>query len=407
MDIKDYIIKYTAGNLYWKDQNSIYLGCNDNMAKIFKLNSCEDVIGKSDYDFNLEAQLVKKIIKNDQLVLSSGKEEIFEEIGANPEGKLAVYLTKKIPLKNSNNEIVGVVGTSIDITERKLAEKREKRALVQAAEAKAKADGEVELRNAIAVLAGSIAHDLRTPIASLEMNAKHIIRFWPVLIEAYRKAKAAQLSIEGDDWVLECNLPLIAQVGKTFEEITQEMQEFIRVTLKTLSRAARSELMQQDLTPCSIWHCIHSTLQRYPFTEEDHKLIRWEQHSNFEFMGNSVLIIRILFNLLNNALQQIKKNQHGEILISTEEGGEVNILRFKDTAGGAPPEVIDHLFDGYHTTKEKGTGVGLAFCKLTMKSFGGDIVCRSVSGDYMEFLLTFPQLPEKTQDKSHGIKHNS
>jgi signal transduction histidine kinase len=313
MDVKDYIIKYTAGNLYWKDKNGVYLGCNENVAKVFKLNSPEKVVGKNDYDFYLEAESVKKIIENDKLVLSSGKEQVLEEIGTNPEGKLAVYLTKKIPLKNSNNEIIGIVGTSIDVTDRKLAEQSEKLALVQAAEAKAKAEGEAELRKAVAVLAGSIAHDLRTPIASLEMRANYVIRYWPILIDAYRKAKAAELPIEGDDGAVERNLSLVTELGKSFEEITQQMQEFITVTLKTLSQAVRAGLVQQDLIPCSIWQCVHSTLQRYPFVEKkERELIRWERCSDFEFMGNEVLVIRILFNLLNNALQHIKKNQRGE-----------------------------------------------------------------------------------------------
>ena len=102
--------------------------------------------------------------------------------------------------------------------------------------------------------------------------------------------------------------------------------------------------------------------------------------------------MRILFNLLSNALYQINKNGKGKIFISSEEQAEFNIIRFKDTAGGTSPDIVEQIFDGYKTTKEKGTGVGLAFCKLTMKSFGGDITCHSVEGDYIEFALTFPKI---------------
>jgi signal transduction histidine kinase len=74
----------------------------------------------------------------------------------------------------------------------------------------------------------------------------------------------------------------------------------------------------------------------------------------------------------------------------------MNSLRFKDTAGGAAPEIVEHLFDGYVTTKGDGTGIGWAFCKLIMQSFGGDIICHSLEGESIEFVPTFPRLPEKT-----------
>ena len=69
-----------------------------------------------------------------------------------------------------------------------------------------------------------------------------------------------------------------------------------------------------------------------------------------------------------------------------------NLLIIKDTGGGAPPEVVSNFFKGYFTTKKNGTGIGLAFCKKTMKTFGGDLICNSVYGDTMEFILSFPKI---------------
>ena len=71
---------------------------------------------------------------------------------------------------------------------------------------------------------------------------------------------------------------------------------------------------------------------------------------------------------------------------------DFNLITVKDTAGGASPEVIDKLFSGYFTTKKNGTGIGLSFCKKTMKNFGGDITCHNVYGKYIEFVLSFPKI---------------
>jgi signal transduction histidine kinase len=109
-------------------------------------------------------------------------------------------------------------------------------------------------------------------------------------------------------------------------------------------------------------------------------------------MGNEILFIRMISNLLNNALHQIKQNRRGEVFISQEDGEKVNILQVKDTAGGISSKLLEHIFTGYHTTKEEGTGIGLAFCKHTIKSFGGDIRCNSVEGYFTEFVLSFPKI---------------
>lgn len=358
----------------------ILLGCNDKVLKDLELNSLEEYIGKHSDENSLP-----EAWQNSLKVIETGKPYICEEEHIDSVGNKIVYLSIKHPIKNNEDKVIGLIGISVDITQRK----NQERAVI---EAKIKAESEAELRQAVMILTGSIVHDLKTPIAGLAMKASALQTYWPVLIDAYRKAKAAQLPIEGDDWELAGKLELMAGTGKSFEETTRQMQAFIDATLKTLSKAMRGTLPREDLTSCSIWRCILNTLNYYPFADGEYAWVKWKQDYHFNFMGNELLLIRVLLNLLNNALYQIKQCQRGQITISTEDGGDVNLLKFKDTASGAAPEIVAHLFDGYHTTKACGSGVGLAFCKLTMKSFGGDIVCHSVQGEYMEFTLSFPKL---------------
>ena len=304
-------------------------------------------------------------------------------------GETRYYMSNKVPLYNQKNEIIGVLGISIDITDKKLAEAREKEALLESSQAKAKAEAEEQLRQAVMILTGSIVHDLRTPISILEMEADFLENYLPVLINGYEQAKVAQLTIEKDRNISARIKDHLALIGKEVQETAREMHGFIDITLNTLSKIVSGGLAQEDLTVCSMWHCIHNTLERYPFVGKQREMIEWDQ-SDFKFMGNQLLMIRIFFNLIKNSLEQINKNKNGKIFISTEFKNDVNLIHFKDTAGGVPPEVVTHLFSGYHTTKEKGTGVGLAFCKITMKNFGGDIHCHSVYGEHIEFVLSFP-----------------
>ncbi len=114
---------------------------------------------------------------------------------------------------------------------------------------------------------------------------------------------------------------------------------------------------------------------------------------DFELLGNSILIMKILFNLIKNASEQIHLNKKGEIFITTEETKYANLIKIKDTAGGVLPDVLPNLFKPYFTTKSKGTGIGLAYCKATMQKLGGDLAFNNICGESIEFILSFPKMP--------------
>ncbi|MSP53367.1 MAG: HAMP domain-containing histidine kinase [Gammaproteobacteria bacterium] len=89
---------------------------------------------------------------------------------------------------------------------------------------------------------------------------------------------------------------------------------------------------------------------------------------------------------------EIKKHGKGKIFITSELNDDMSLLRFKDTAGSVTNEIIFRLFEGFKTAKQEGTGIGLAFCKFTMQSFGGDISANCVDADCIEFVLSFPKV---------------
>ncbi len=175
-------------------------------------------------------------------------------------------------------------------------------------------------------------------------------------------------------------------------KIIHEMNSFINITLTSMQRLVSGALSYDDFTICHIESCINDALVTYPFKENERALVQLAINDNFYFLGHPVLFYRVIFNLVRNSLEQIEKCKKGKIFISRSHTEKFNFMHFKDTASGASPEIIEYLFDGYKTTKKNGTGVGLAFCKLTMQSFGGDITCHSVEGDYIEFVLFFPVL---------------
>ena len=108
--------------VFWKDNNLVYRGCNAAFAKDAKLTNPEEIIGKTDDDMPWQAQ--KEAYRADDLsVIHSGEERLqFEESQSTPAGEQIELLTSKVPLRNDAGTIVGVLGTYLDITERKRAE---------------------------------------------------------------------------------------------------------------------------------------------------------------------------------------------------------------------------------------------------------------------------------------------
>ena len=108
--------------VFWKDKNLVYLGCNTTFARDAGFRGPEDVVGKDDYQMGWRdrADLYRS---DDRQVIDSGRPELLiEEPLTTPAGETLTILTSKIPLRSPNGEIAGVLGTYLDITERKRAE---------------------------------------------------------------------------------------------------------------------------------------------------------------------------------------------------------------------------------------------------------------------------------------------
>jgi uncharacterized protein with PQ loop repeat len=109
------ILMQLPGHIYWKDKNSILLGCNVNNFQDFGLKSLADFVGKTDYDL-FRKEEADRLRLTDEEVMRTGQMKIVEEEVTLANGEKVVYLSYKQPLKNRKNEIVGTIGTTLDIT---------------------------------------------------------------------------------------------------------------------------------------------------------------------------------------------------------------------------------------------------------------------------------------------------
>ncbi|WP_292417709.1 PAS domain S-box protein [Methanoregula sp.] len=105
--------------VFWKDKNSVFLGCNKSLAEDAGLSDPSEIIGKTDYDnsFRETAELYRA---DDRRVMATGEGRInYEEPQARPDGSRAWLRTSKVPLRDKEGNVIGVLGTYEDITEYK------------------------------------------------------------------------------------------------------------------------------------------------------------------------------------------------------------------------------------------------------------------------------------------------
>lgn len=365
------IIALMPSNVYWMNREGIYLGCNDNEAKAIGLPTRHDIVGKRNIDIPgfLIPEALDPVNKE---VMEHGKTIVLEEPALLPDASTAIFLSSKVPLYNDSGEVNGMVGISIDITEKKRAD-------AELAETKHRLEG-------MTLVSATIAHELRTPLLAVTMAAESIKNYLPDLIEAYKEASEAKLPV---NYIRPSHLKLLSSA---YDDILAETKYSNTIINMLLTNVDQQSIKSSELKKCSIVYCVDEAIRRYPFQSDESSLVHWDAKNDFTFMGQEILTIHLLFNLLKNAIYYIRVAHKGDIHIWLENTSQNTRLHFRDTGKGIAADDLPKIFDLFFTKTYHGSGVGLAFCKMVMQSYGGNIECESLEGEFTEFILNFPKL---------------
>ena len=115
------VMEAVPGVIYAKDRDGRMLAANRGTANLVGLPLI-DIIGRTDREFLKDAAQADTIERNDARVMSNDRTEVIEETIDLPDGTAATWLSTKAPFRDAEGRVVGLVGSSIDITERKRSE---------------------------------------------------------------------------------------------------------------------------------------------------------------------------------------------------------------------------------------------------------------------------------------------
>jgi PAS domain S-box-containing protein len=207
-------------SIFWKDRNSVFLGCNHNFARSVGMTSPEDIVGKTDYDLHCQQEQADFFRECDRIMETDTPEYHIVQPLLQADGKQVWLETNKIPLHDLEKNVVGILGTFEDITERKRAEEEIRKALEKEKELG-------ELKSRFVTMA---SHEFRTPLSTILSSAEIIRKYSHKLSEEKKLQHLEQIQFAVKNMTQLLNDVLLigkAEAGKLeFQPISINLVQF-------------------------------------------------------------------------------------------------------------------------------------------------------------------------------------
>jgi PAS domain S-box-containing protein len=277
-----------------------------------------------------------------------------------PDGSVRNIHSIGQPTPNRSGEIVELVGSVIDITERKGAEEALRQAQAELAR--------VNRVNTMGELTASLAHEVNQPIAAAVTSANACARWLAGDTPNLEKAQAAAARIVKDGTQA---AEIISRIRRLFKKSTVE-RELVNVNevIREMIALLRGEATRYNV---SVWTDLAPDVP--------------------DVMGDRVQLQQVMMNLIMNSIDALNDVDGArEIIIKSQRAENAQILvSVSDTGAGLPPQHADKIFSAFFTTKAEGTGMGLRISRSIIESHDGQLWAadNSPRGAIFNFTLPF------------------
>jgi len=361
-DEKEALLASIPAIVFIKDIKSQYLFGNQNLLDMLNIEH-EALIGKTDYDI-FPKQLAESFAKTDRMVIESDKPVVSEdELVQGVDGKISCTYTTKVPLHDSDGNVIGTVGTAFDISALKEVE-------AELLEAKQHAE---EANQEKTRFLANMSHEIRTP-----MNG---------IIGMTNLISKMQLNRKQEEY-----LSILNEASEALLEIINDVLDISKI------EAGKIEIENSTFDFSKV---VSSVFQMFTFRAIEKNIettYHFDENVPEYLSGDSARLKQVLRNLLSNALKFTDK---GKIILKiglvVKESERVIVeMTVEDTGIGISNENIERVFGSFTqsdistTRKYGGTGLGLNITKNLVDLMGGSIDVESVVDEGSKFRVVIP-----------------
>lgn len=220
-------------------------------------------------------------------------------------------------------------------------------------------------------MARQVAHEIKNPLTPMKLRVQHLQRSWTPDDPDFKQ----KLKKFSESMIEQINaLSNIASEFSDFAKMPQAKNEVIDLR-EVVSQCLDLFAEQNEVDVSS--NNGEANQPMLAFTDNDH-------------------MIRILNNLITNAIQAIPADRRGKVRVTVAPGENVHRIHVKDNGEGIPDEMQHKIFEPNFTTKSTGTGLGLAMVRGMVEQARGKITFETTPGAGTTFTLELPNAAIQT-----------
>jgi signal transduction histidine kinase len=224
---------------------------------------------------------------------------------------------------------------------------------------------ETERLRGFTEMARRVAHELKNPLTPLML--------------ALRQAR--QLAAHGEADALQESLGVISQEAERLDEMARSFSQLGRLPEGPTSEIDLAEMLS-ELLKSDLPETVSRTLR----AEEAVPLVQ----------GHLAALTRVFRNLLGNAVEALSVRRGGHVEVTVRRVADAVEVAIADNGPGVPDEDRARIWDPDYTTKKRGTGLGLALVRQTVRAHGGEVALKS-SEEGACFIVRLPLTPVSSE----------
>lgn len=212
-------------------------------------------------------------------------------------------------------------------------------------------------------MAQQVAHEIKNPLTPMKLSIQYL-----------------QQAVGGDPERLKQLIPRVSEtLLEQVDNLASIAGEFSN--FGTLPKANNEKVNLNEVVAS-----VHDLFRK----REDINIHLYVPIDDLWIFADRNYLIRILNNLIKNAIQAIPGDREGVIEISLKKHNDLAQIKVKDNGVGIPDDMREKVFQPNFTTKSSGTGLGLAICASLLESFNGTIYFETTMGSGTDFFVELP-----------------